>query len=256
MKLLVAPGLPPFTSAHRGFSTAAPENTMAALEAAWRAGATLAEIDVRLTRDGELVLIHDRDLARTTDGSGRVAEKTWAELQALDAGRWFAASFAGERIPRLEDALIWAKGKIGLLIELKNYPDRDSRFVDRLLAVVNRLDTAANVIIAGSDHVVLAEIHRREPSWPIQMIYAARLADPVGAVRACGASFVFIEPAFCLAEDVARLHEAGIAVQTAVHSLEEALAFHAIGVDCLEADDAAMLARAVAEIEKARAVTA
>ena len=52
MKLLVEPGHPPFTSAHRGFSSAAPENTMAALEAAWRAGATLAEIDVRLTRDG------------------------------------------------------------------------------------------------------------------------------------------------------------------------------------------------------------
>jgi glycerophosphoryl diester phosphodiesterase len=251
MKLLVEAGHPPFTSAHRGFSTAAPENTMAALAAAWKAGATVAEIDLRLSRDGELVLMHDRDLKRTTDGSGRVAETTWDELRSLDAGRWFAESFAGERIPRLEEALIWAQGKIGLLVELKNFPDRDPRFVDRLLALINRLDAAANTIIASFDHVALAEIHRREPSWTIQMIYSARLADPVGAARACGASFVFLEPAFCLGEDVALLHAAGIAVQTAAHSLEEALAFHAMGVDFIEADDAAMLARAVAAIAKA-----
>ncbi|HEY8012994.1 MAG TPA: glycerophosphodiester phosphodiesterase, partial [Dongiaceae bacterium] len=59
MKLLVEPNHPPFTSAHRGFSTAAPENTMSALHAAWKTGATVAEIDVRLSRDGELVLMHD-----------------------------------------------------------------------------------------------------------------------------------------------------------------------------------------------------
>jgi glycerophosphoryl diester phosphodiesterase len=253
MKLLVEPGHPPFTSAHRGFSAAAPENTMAALERAWKAGATVAEIDVRLSRDGELVLMHDRDLQRTTDGSGRLAEKTWDELRRLDAGRWFAESFAGERIPRLEDVLIWAKGKIGLLVELKNFPERDPRFIDRLLALFHRLDAAERAIIAGFDHPTLAEIHRREPSWPIQMIYAAPLTDPVGAARACGANFVYLEPAFCLAEDVALLHEAGIAVQTAVHSLAEAHVFHAMGVDCIEADDAGMLATAVAEIAKARA---
>src|SRR5215813_5859761 len=101
MQLLVQPGQPPFTSAHRGFSTIAPENTMPALEAAWKAGATVAEIDVRLSRDGELVLMHDRGLERTTDGRGPVSEMSWAELQRLDAGRWFTDSFAGTRIPSL-----------------------------------------------------------------------------------------------------------------------------------------------------------
>jgi glycerophosphoryl diester phosphodiesterase len=250
MKLLVEPGHPPFTSAHRGFSSAAPENTMAALKGAWTAGTTVAEIDVRLSRDGELVLMHDRDLRRTTDGSGPVAAKTWDELSLLDAGRWFGESFAGERIPCLEEALIWARGKIGLLVELKNFPERDPRFIDRLLGLINRLDAAQDVIIAGFDHPTLAEIHRREPSWPIQMIYAARLTDPVGAARACGANFVCLEPAFCLREDVALLHEAGIAVQTAAHSLEEVQAFHAMGVDFIEADDAGMLATAVAAIAK------
>jgi glycerophosphoryl diester phosphodiesterase len=254
MKLLVEPGHPPFTSAHRGFSTAAPENTMAALEGAWKAGATVAEIDVRLSRDGELVLMHDRALRRTTDGRGRLAEKTWDELRRLDAGSWFDPSFAGERIPHLEEVLIWAKGKIGLLVELKNFPERDPRFIDRLLALFNRLDAAERAIIAGFDHFALAKIHRREPSWPIQMIYGARLTDPVGAARACGAGFVSLEPEFCPAEDVAALHEAGIAVLTTVHSLADARAFHAMGVDFIEANDAGMLAMAVEEITKDLAV--
>src|SRR6202011_4508482 len=70
MELLRTTGRPPFTSAHRGHSTGAPENTLAALAAAWRAGATVAEIDVRMTRDGELVLLHDRPLDPHTTGPG------------------------------------------------------------------------------------------------------------------------------------------------------------------------------------------
>jgi glycerophosphoryl diester phosphodiesterase len=74
MKLLVGPGQLPFISAHRGFSTVAPENTMAALEAAWKTGATAIEIDVWLSSDGELLLMHDRDIKHTTDGRGPVSE--------------------------------------------------------------------------------------------------------------------------------------------------------------------------------------
>ena len=106
---------PPFTSAHRGFSTAAPENTIAALDAAWKAGATAVEIDVRLSSDGELLLMHDRDVKRTTNGRGPVSELSWAELQRLDAGSWFGERFTGERIPSLEEVLTWARGKVGLL---------------------------------------------------------------------------------------------------------------------------------------------
>ena len=254
MKLLVEPNHPPFTSAHRGFSTAAPENTMSALHAAWKTGATVAEIDVRLSRDGELVLMHDRDLKRTTDGRGLLADKSWEELRRLDAGSWFDESFAGERIPSLEEVLLWAKDKIGLLVELKNFPERDPRFIDRLLALFRRLDAAESAVIIGFDHPTLAEIHHREPAWPIQMIYSARLTDPVGAARACGAGFVSLEPEFCVAEDVASLHEAGIAVLTTVHSLEDARAFHAMGVDFIEADDAGMLAMSVEEIAKSLSV--
>src|SRR5579872_1764811 len=133
MQLRRTSARPPFTSAHRGDSAAAPENTLAALAAAWQAGATVAEIDVRMTRDGELVLMHDRTLDRTTDGHGPVSQHSLAELKALDAGKWFAPAFAGEPIPRLDQVLHWARGKIGLLVELKNFPERDPRYVERVI---------------------------------------------------------------------------------------------------------------------------
>jgi glycerophosphoryl diester phosphodiesterase len=91
--------------AHRGATALAPENTMAAFEIARRAGITVFEFDVLPTSDDELVVIHDKTVNRTTDGSGNVWEHTLNELQALDAGSWFGNEFLGECIPTLEQVL-------------------------------------------------------------------------------------------------------------------------------------------------------
>src|SRR6516225_6317825 len=135
MQLRRTEGQPPFTSAHRGHSAAAPENTLAALSAAWQAGATVAEIDLRMTADGELVLMHDRTLDRTTTGHGPVSQSSLAELKRLDAGTWFAPAFAGEPIPRFDEVLEWSRGKIGLLVELKIFPERDPRYIPRVIDI-------------------------------------------------------------------------------------------------------------------------
>ena len=87
--------------AHRGASGQAPENTLAAIHKALAIGVDMIEMDVRQTRDGAIVLMHDRTLNRTTNGKGRVAKKSLSELQTLDAGSWFDPSFANERIPEL-----------------------------------------------------------------------------------------------------------------------------------------------------------
>ncbi len=91
--------------AHRGFSGRAPENTNAAFSIAADLGIEAVECDVRLTRDGEVVVIHDKTVNRTTDGHGAVKELTLTELQSLDAGSWFHRRFAGERILTLDEAL-------------------------------------------------------------------------------------------------------------------------------------------------------
>lgn len=112
---------------HRGAAAVAPENTLASLRKAKELGAAWVEFDVKLTRDGAAVLIHDARLERTTDGQGEVAWTTLAELQKLDAGAWFAASFAGERVPTLADALaLCAELGLGINVEIKPCPGREA----------------------------------------------------------------------------------------------------------------------------------
>jgi len=105
---------------HRGASAYAPENTLASFEKAIDLGADWFELDCALTRDGQLIVIHDDKLDRTTNGQGKVADKTLAELKKLDAGSWFSNAFAGEPLPTLEEALERAKGQIGVYIEIKD----------------------------------------------------------------------------------------------------------------------------------------
>lgn len=122
LELLRRPGSLPKVVGHRGACEVAPENTLASFERAWRDGADIVEMDVRLSADGQVVVFHDATVDRTTDGTGEVAAMTVAELKRLDAGRWFDPRFAGERVPTLREVFDWAAGKIGLLLELKYSP--------------------------------------------------------------------------------------------------------------------------------------
>jgi glycerophosphoryl diester phosphodiesterase len=117
--------LPPVIG-HRGAAAAAPENTLASLRKAAELGARWVEFDVKLTRDGQPILAHDDRLERTTDGRGRFADLTLAEVQRLDAGRWFAPAFAGERVPMLEEALeLCGELGLGVNLEIKPCPGRE-----------------------------------------------------------------------------------------------------------------------------------
>jgi glycerophosphoryl diester phosphodiesterase len=227
----------PHVSAHRGASAKAPENTVAALEAAWRDGATLAEIDVRLSRDGHVVLMHDRAVDRTTTGRGPIEAMTLDEIQRLDAGGWFGPAFRGERVPTLREVIAWARGRLVLLVELKNYPFREVPLVEWTVELIDETDSAGYVVPAGFDHVALRDIKRRRPGWAIEMIYNARLVDPAGAAREAGAALVSLEPQFALAEDVAQLHGAGVAALTTLERPDDAGRLLSWGLDALESDD-------------------
>jgi len=105
--------------AHRGSSIDRPENTLASCRRAIEVGATVTETDIRTTRDGVLVCLHDADLDRTTNDKGKVSEKTLAELREMDAGSWFKPEFKTERIPTLREFLEVGKGKIDVMLDLK-----------------------------------------------------------------------------------------------------------------------------------------
>lgn len=111
----------PLVIAHRGSSSLAPQNTLAAFESAWRSGADSIEIDIQLDADGAPVVIHDDTVDATTNGSGAVAEMHSDELRRLDAGSWFSPAYAGQRIPTFDEVLelLVAREGIELLLELK-----------------------------------------------------------------------------------------------------------------------------------------
>lgn len=105
--------------AHRGFSGCYPENTLLAFREALKLPVDGIELDVRRTRDGVLIVIHDETVDRTTGGSGRVSDLMWDEIQQLDAGPWKGEAFRGERVPRFDEVLQLVKGQTVLHVEIK-----------------------------------------------------------------------------------------------------------------------------------------
>jgi glycerophosphoryl diester phosphodiesterase len=105
--------------AHRGASSLAPENTLAALRLALQAGAEMVEVDVQITTDERIVVIHDPTLSRTTNGHGEVVRCSSTELRQLDAGSWFGDGYRGERIPFLEEVFELIRGKACIDVEIK-----------------------------------------------------------------------------------------------------------------------------------------
>ncbi len=136
--------------AHRGASGRAPENTHAAFAAALALGAEAIELDCQLSADGELVVIHDETLERTTDGHGAVGGRTVAELERLDAGSWFGREFRGERIPRLAAVVDQVRDRVTLNVEVKSA--RDVGTIERRLADLAIAADAASWLVFSSFH--------------------------------------------------------------------------------------------------------
>ena len=141
--------------AHRGAGAYYPENTMIAFRSAYEMGAEMIELDVTLSKDGIPVVIHDEDLDRTTNGKGKVADKTLKELKELDAGSWFDSKFQGERIPTLEEVLEFASGKISLNIEIKPETVTDTvhgGVEERVLSLVKEYEMEQYVLFSSFDY--------------------------------------------------------------------------------------------------------
>ncbi len=121
-------------AAHRGANKFAPENTLAAIKKALEIGVDMIEIDVHLTKDNQLIVIHDETLDRTTNGSGRISEHKLLELKKLDAGSWFGKDFIGETLPTLDEVLQTINGKTTCLIEIKWEGDSPYMGIEGLVA--------------------------------------------------------------------------------------------------------------------------
>ena len=144
--------------AHRGHKVGAPEQTLAAYGLAIDLGAEMIEADLRFSRDGVPLMLHDARLERTTNGRGSVADVDWAEIARLDAGSWFGAPYAGQRVPRLDDLFALADDRgVGLCIEAKGDAHAENAhaalFAAREIARRGRLERD---VVASFDHAALA----------------------------------------------------------------------------------------------------
>lgn len=163
----------PHLFGHRGASGEAPENTLTAFERAWAEGVPFLEMDCHATRDGEVVVLHDALLDRTTDGSGPVAQLTCAELERLDAGYRFTADGGatfpyrggGIRVPRLAEVLE-ALPEARVNLEVKQ---REPAIEERVIALVRELGAAERVLLAAEDDTVLERIRALRPETAIGM---------------------------------------------------------------------------------------
>jgi len=160
----------PLVIGHRGACSAAPENTLAAFRRAVEQGADAIEFDAKLSSDGAVVIHHDRTLDRTTDGTGPVSSHPLRELKQLDAGSSFHASFAGERIPTL-DEVIESVGKVLLLnIELTNYAHPRNALPEKVIEMVTRMGMQDRVLLSSFNPYALRRVRHLAPGLPTGLL--------------------------------------------------------------------------------------
>ena len=146
--------------AHRGANRQAPENTLAAFRLAEAQGADGIELDVRRCRSGELVVIHDARVNRTTNGKGYVRAKTLDELRELDAGAYFHTRYAKEPVPTLDEVLHWSRGRLRLNIEIKSMARANSGFEAALVRMLHRHRATNQCLISSFNPLVLRRLAR------------------------------------------------------------------------------------------------
>jgi glycerophosphoryl diester phosphodiesterase len=175
--------------AHRGASHFAPENTMAAFSMAYQMQSDMIELDVLLSKDGVPVVIHDLNLKRTTNGTGKVSEHSLKELKFLDAGLWFSDKFRSEKIPELDEVLSWASGKISLNIEIKTEAVTDTvqnGIVEKTVNLVRKHQMEKHVIFSSFDYRALVHLQNLAPELPKGVLYDRKQAkgmEPVELVQ-------------------------------------------------------------------------
>ena len=157
----------PVIFAHRGASAHTPENTIAAFELAVDHGADALEMDLQLTADEHVVVIHDHTLDRTTDGTGSVGKKGLSEIAVLDAGSHFDSQYQGEPIPLLEQVLARFAGRIFINLELKNETSPLNRLPERVIELVRSAGCQEQVLISSFNPIALYRCRRIAPEIPL-----------------------------------------------------------------------------------------
>lgn len=232
--------------AHRGGAGLAPENTLAAFRKALELGVDALELDLHVTREGVVVVIHDETLDRTTDGRGDVGDLSLEAVKRLDAGGKFGPAFRGERVPTLREVIDLVKasgnGRVRLDLELKYHQDRPGKPADfeaRVLEILRGTGFAEQVNFISFHHPSLAKVKVLEPNIRTGLLAGGRTPppDPVALVRQFRADYYSPSFRHVTSEAVAALHQAGVPiVPWTVNETTEMRRLMALGIGALAGD--------------------
>lgn len=245
----------PLIVAHRGASAEFPENTLAAFQEAWRQGADAIEGDFRLTKDGQIVTMHDNTTKRTTGQDYTVSETDWATLKELEAGAWKDERFRGEKIPLLSEVLADIPEGKGIFLEVKCGPE----IVPALFETItkSKLKLEQITIIAFNKDVIRA-VKKREPKITANWLsgfekkngaYTPDLDSVVAILKKSGADGLGAQAVEELATDLGtKLREHGLGYHAwTIDSAEMGRQFVAAGVQSVTTNKPAMMRSALEE---------
>lgn len=222
----------PIIEAHRGYSAVYPENTLLAFRQAVAAGAPSIELDIHVSADGELVVMHDATVDRTTNGTGAIATMSWSALRRLDAGSWKSPAFADERIPGLEETLTLAdSAPVAFNVEVKRFSD-SGRSAGTLAALLRRhAPRRGEHVVSSFDLDALLQVRAADAGLPLAILGkdgAALLA----LAREHGFPWVHVHHEGITGDMVAAAHAHGVKVMIwTVDNPDLAQSYAGLGVD-------------------------
>ena len=223
---------------HRGAMGYAPENTLASFRRAAALGAHAFECDVRLTQDGEVVVIHDATVDRVSDGSGRVEHMTLGQLKRLDVGGRFGPDYAGERIPTLEEALELGRPMgLDVVIEIKGEPEPARSLVEKTVDCIVRQDMVHRCAVISFHHPCLLWARERAGEISTGILFGHGTPDPIGEAKSFAADSIRPHCARINRSLVEQAHAQGLVVHAwTVNDDEVARSLVGAGVDSLGTD--------------------
>ena len=221
--------------AHRGASGYAPENTIVAIKKAIEMKADGIEIDIQLTKDGKIVVMHDWKVDRTTTGRGYVYELDYDYIKTLDAGQWFTKDFIGETVPTLEEVLDILPKDMMLNIEIKDTARHHTNIEEKMLEVLKKYpDKFENIIVSSFHHDKIKKRQKLEPKLKLALLTDSEFIEIEKYLSSNGLSSYSYHPEINLIskEDVEKLHDSGVKIFVWTVNKEEDLNYLVkLGVD-------------------------
>jgi glycerophosphoryl diester phosphodiesterase len=219
---------------HRGAKAYAPENTLTSFKKALEIGVDAVELDVRKTKDNQLVVIHDADVKRTTDGEGLVSELTLKEIKGFSAGE-------GEKIPTLQESLDFLDKKVKVFVELK-----EEGVEEQVLSIVHERGLEKNVVIVSFLEEALKKVRALDKDIETGLIYAKH-KNPVKAALELKANYLLALYRFTHTANVEKAHQNGLKIIVwTINKPQEVEEYIKKGVDGIASDNPDILIQASA----------